>query len=450
MLMLAQSNVFAKEYHGVTTIHPLGLTAVLVLGAATLALPRRWAIAPMIVMACFVAPAQRIVVGGLDFNLIRILVLFGWIRLLMWQEWRGFRWQAIDYVVIAWGVVKLIAYTALRGDADALVYMLGTNYDIVGMYFFFRCIVRDWEDVRRVGIVFAVVAVPVAAAFVIEKATGRNGFSIFGGVPEITRERQGKLRAQGAYPHAIIAGCFWAAAMPFVAALWWNRRLRQVAVLGVGSGLLVVVACASSTPIAAVGAGILAAVLFPLRHWMSWIRIGTLGTLVFLHFAMNKPVWHLVARIDLVGGSTGWHRYHLIDRAIANFSEWAVIGTLTTGHWGHQLFDVTNQYVLEGVRGGFVTLVLFLIVLGLAFAQVGLAWRSAQTREQIVLSWAIGVSLFVHAASFIAVSYFGQAEMVWMLSLALAASVGAHCHGLAPRVVRMPTRDTCVGQPQPA
>jgi hypothetical protein len=133
----------------------------------------------------------------------------------------------------------------------------------------------------------------------------------------------------------------------------------------------------------------------------------------------------LISRIDLVGGSTGWHRYHLIDGAIRNINEWALVGTMSTAHWGWGLQDVTNQYVLEGVRGGMLTLALFLLTLWLGFRQVGIAWRAAPSREALNWAWAIGVSLFVHAASFMAVSYFGQGQLVWMLSLAAAGSAGA-------------------------
>ena len=41
---------------------------------------------------------------------------------------------------------------------------------------------------------------------ILEHLTGRNVFSVFGGVPEFTVIREGKLRAQAAFAHAIVAG----------------------------------------------------------------------------------------------------------------------------------------------------------------------------------------------------------------------------------------------------
>ena len=76
--------------------------AVVILGLALILLPRRYAVIPMIIMACFIAPAQRIVFLTLDFNLLRLMVLFGWMRLMLRQEARGLRWRTIDYGIILW------------------------------------------------------------------------------------------------------------------------------------------------------------------------------------------------------------------------------------------------------------------------------------------------------------------------------------------------------------
>ena len=41
---------------------------------------------------------------------------------------------------------------------------------------------------------------------------------------------------------------------------------------------------------------------------------------------MKAPVWALIQRIDIVGGSSGWHRYELIDQCIKHFSDWWLMG----------------------------------------------------------------------------------------------------------------------------
>ena len=81
----------------------------------------------------------------------------------------------------------------------------------------------------------------------------------------------------------------------------------------------------------------------------------------------KAPARALLNRIDIVGGSTGYHRYILVDEFIRRFGEWMLVGTKTTVTWGLGLFDLTNQYVVVGVDGGILSLTLFLVVIFMLF-----------------------------------------------------------------------------------
>jgi hypothetical protein len=180
----------------------------------------------------------------------------------------------------------------------------------------------------------------------------------------------------------------------------------------------------SSTPLAAAAAGIFAAAVFPFRQYMRHFRWSLAAMLLGLHLVMKAPVWHLISRIDLVGGSTGWHRYLLIDKFIQNFGEWWLLGTDSTRDWGYHLFDVTNQYVAEGIGGGLLNLALFVAVLSVAFQNAGRLWRLAEANDQPLWhAWGLGCALFVHISAFWAVSYFGQISVVWYLPLAAVVSL---------------------------
>jgi hypothetical protein len=151
-----------------------------------------------------------------------------------------------------------------------------------------------------------------------------------------------------------------------------------------------------------------------------------LATLLVLHIIREQPVWHLLARINVVGGSTGWHRYHLIDAAINNFGEWALFGTKATAHWGMGLNDVTNEFIWAGVRGGFLAMVLLIAIVSFAFGAAGRAARSRRLDPELRwMAWCIGAALFVHVASFFSVAYFGQMTYVWYMHLAMAATLGS-------------------------
>src|SRR5690606_21040287 len=111
-----------------------------------------------------------------------------------------------------------------HAEVGALINRLGASFDTVGMYFLFRMLVRSLEDLKQTVTWCAVAAVPVAVAFLIENRTGRNLFAFLGGVPQLTIVRDGRLRCQGAFPHAILAGCFWASLVPLFVAMWWQPR----------------------------------------------------------------------------------------------------------------------------------------------------------------------------------------------------------------------------------
>lgn len=416
------------ELFNQTMLHPLGLVAIGVLGLLMLLLPRRYAMIPFIIMVCFMSPAQRIVVLTLDFTLIRVIVLFGWLRIVLRGEGRDFTWQTLDKVVMLWAFSGTIAMILLHGTIGVFIYRLGLMFDAAGMYFLFRILIRDWKDIETIATSIVVISIPLVGAFLLEKYTGRNIFSIFGGVPEYTLVRNGVRRCQGAFAHPILAGSFWAALLPIIGALWFHNDWRRIlAPIGITASLIIIWTCGSTTPLAAVVLGVLVVMLYPIRKQLIWIRWGGVAGLFLLHIVMTSPVWHLLARIELTKGSNGWYRYKLIDDFIRHFSEWWLVGTKSTKHWWEWgSNDVTNQYVLEGVTGGLLTLVLFILSIVIAFRCIGrfeACVGTSQTKR--AMAWALGVSLFIHCVIFIGVSYFGQSMMLWYLMLAMVGSLSA-------------------------
>ena len=120
--------------------------------------------------------------------------------------------------------------------------------------------------------------------------------------------REGRLRCQGAFSHPILAGCFWASVLPLMAATYWQRTVpKWLMMAGIASVFVIIGACASSTPVMGVLFGFLGAAMFPIRPWMRSIRWVMVLALLCLHMVMKAPVWHLISRVDVVSGSTGWH-----------------------------------------------------------------------------------------------------------------------------------------------
>ena len=82
---------------------------------------------------------------------------------------------------------------------------------------------------------------------------------------------------------------------------------------------------------------------------------------------MHGPVWSLIEKIDLTGGSSSYHRYMLVDNCIRHFSDWWLIGYKNYGDWGFDMWDLCNQFVVAALTGGLVTLVLYITIFKRSF-----------------------------------------------------------------------------------
>jgi hypothetical protein len=410
----------------VTTFSSLGLVFTLAMVALSLALPRRLALLPIVFTACYMTFGQQIVIAGLHFRLLRLLVLVGCIRIIFRGELRGFRWQRLDTVITLWSISSIVTYTLLWQTPDALVNRIGLVFDAFGLYFAFRCFVRDLDDIQRACHIFAIVLVPLAVSMCIEKLTGRNPFYVFGGVPEFTSVREGVLRCQGPFGHPILAGTFGAVWVPCFVGLWWQGRNRLLALIGIVSSTLITFLAGSSGPVGAYLAGIVALSFWPFRNSMRRVRWTVVGLMLLLQLVMKAPIWFVFARFSFFSGSTGWHRANLIDQTISHFFDWWLLGAKETYSWGVWGGDITNQFILEGVRGGLVTMVLFTAVVVICFSRVGRMLRASrlQPKSYQLFLWALGATVFSHVVSFLNVSYFDQNIVNWYLLLAAISAAG--------------------------
>jgi hypothetical protein len=344
----------------------------------------------------------------------------------MRSELAGIKWHAIDAVFACYVGLAYLAYCILHQfQPAAVIYRTGAMFTLVGAYLQSRCYLRSRDDVVRFARILAVLAIPICGLFIVEWLTGRNLFSSFGGVPAITQVRFGRLRCQGAYSHPILAGCFWAGALPIIAmALFGSKKWRPLAVAGVISALLIVLCCSSSTPVMMVVVIAAAAAAFFIRSLVPAITTITALLILIKHVVGNTPAWHLISRIDLVGGSTGWHRYFLIDQAVKRLSEWWLVGTRSTAHWGRGLFDVTNQYIFEGVQGGVLVMALYTLILVLALKRL-IPPRSAtsENTQSLIWRWCLGCALVAHAAAFFAVAYFGPVLIIYWSTIAACVAM---------------------------
>lgn len=414
-----------------------GLAFLVFMAVLTLRLSREYAPIPMLITVCYMPLGQQFVIAGLNLELFRILLLIGWIRVISRGELRDLVLTTMDKLFLWWAAATLVLGTLADPTFQRFINRGGQTYNALGTYFLFRCWVRDSDDLVRAVKVMAVLVVPLALSMLVEKSTSHNIFSMFGGVPEITFAREGKLRCQGAFRHPILAGAYGATMFPLFVGLWFmGKDYRRPAIAGILSSLVVTVAAASSGALLAAMAATGGLALWLLRLHMRWIRRGTVFVVIALAVVMKAPVWYIFARLSEVAGGTGWYRSYIIDAALAHFSEWWLVGSTYTAHWapGGEVMpgdpnnmDIINNYVAEGLGGGVVKLGLFIAMIAVGFKAVG-RWMHREEwlpPAQGRLVWSMGVCLFAHCICFFSVSYFDQIIVMWYWVLANLAMLGA-------------------------
>jgi hypothetical protein len=409
---------------GETIAHPLGILLLVICAMVLMKQPRERLMLPLILFMIAIPSAQRVVIATLDFSFVRILIILLLVRMVIRHDHRYFKQQKPDVTLFWWMGCGIITYGLLIGNISGAITRTGYMFDTVGAYYLGRVYIQTTQDIQRIAVVLGFVAIPTLIFFLIERSTSKNMFYLFGGVPEYSMIRNGRLRCQGPFSHPIMAGVFWASLLPWLIAIWQVKTFSRSLLYGyILCILIIILNTASSTPVMAILFTILGTVMFKLRHKMPLIRKLLLLLLVTLHLVMKAPIWHLISRIDLSGGSTGWHRFNLIEQAINHIDEWWLIGSLSTGHWGWGTQDITNQYLLEGIRGGFLGMVLFIVFIRRVYLLLGEGQRQAKTKADLWILWASGVMLFTHIMSFLAVSYFGQTNTA--LFLFIGGSVSA-------------------------
>jgi hypothetical protein len=416
-----------------TTMSMVGAGFTVGLAILLVGMPRRAAVLPLIASACFITLAQQVVVGGQHFTALRVIILVGWIRLVVRGElYLIARLNVIDKTIICYALVSFVRLFQPKASLSA---QLGFVFNLIGIYFLVRFLVKDCADVERAIKVLGLCLIPLAALMTVEMFTGRNVFSIFGGVPEIALVRDGKFRCQGSFRHPILAGTVGAVSMPLLVGLLAKQANRKLWLLtGIGATVAICAASQSSGPAIAFCCGLIGLLGWRWRRRMRLIGWSLLISLFLLHAVMKAPVWYLMARVSNIVGGGGWHRSFLVDQALAHLNEWWLIGTSYTADWMPyalelypDLADITNQFIAEGVSGGLLRMVIFIWIIVVCFRTVGRCVRTMENSgdSSAFLVWSLGASLVAHVASFLSVSYFDQIVVIWYMLWALIATVTA-------------------------
>jgi hypothetical protein len=412
----------------------MNLVAMLFLIVATVALlvvPRRWAPVPRLVGACYMTLGQGFEIGGLHFPIIRLLLLGGLVRVFVRRERPKGLMLSMDWAFVAWAGWAILASAFHNDPAATLQFHLGMVYNGLSIYFLMRCFCKTEEEVRKVVQVTAWLLVPVALEMLYEQLSHQNLFSMFGGIPDEPAIRSGRMRAQGPFAHAILAGTVGGVCIPLMIGIW--RYHPFSARVGLAACSAMVILSTSGGPLMSVISSLFALVVWRWRHWTRQMRVAAVLGYLVLELVMKAPPYFLIARIPLIGGGS-YHRAAIIEAALAHFKEWWFAGTDYTRHWmaygvpwSPDHADITNHYLGQGVKGGLLLMLLFICLLWIGFRYVGRIlrlWSNKPTKRQFFV-WSLGASLFAHAASCVGVAYFDQSILFLYLTLALIANMRA-------------------------
>lgn len=423
---------------------PAGVIFVLVAGIALATVPRKFASLPLIAGACLMTLGQTVDLGPFTFSALRLLILVGLIRAALSRELPR-KLNPVDLCVIGWSAIAIASSAGHDNFPAALTVRLGMVYNSAGVYFLLRSWSRSQEDLEPLYRSLALLFIVLAASMSFEQLAHRNLFAFLGGVDLVPEFREGRFRASGPFSHPILAGTVAAVSMPLMLSMW--PRSRMLALAGLCSCAAMIIASASSGPVMSAAIGLFAIALWPLRSMVRAFKWLALAAVVLTDLAMKAPFYYLLARIDIVGGSTGYHRAALIESSIRHLPEWWMFGTDYTRHWmptgvpwspAHT--DITNHYLSHGVMGGLPLLLMFVATLVAGFRSVGVAigrpyFEEDHSRSRLV--WALGASLLAHAVTCISVTYYDQSFLFIYLTL---ASVGAAVTDAAGRDVTPSTR----------
>jgi hypothetical protein len=415
-----------------TVLHPIVLAAMLIAIALIFLLPRKYVLWPVLSATFLIPLGQEILIGGLHFFVFRIIVLAVGVRMLASVFTSpdgvfGKRLGGLDLVVLLWALFRAIAGVVVFSfNTGALVYQCGFLLDAVGGYFVIRYLIRDDDDIFRTVRIFAVLSIIISGFMLFEKVHQLDVFGLLGGVRSVPDVRGGSVRAEGPFQHEILAGTFGATLFCLFFLLWKSGKSKLLGVVAMIASTVIVFSATSSTAIMAYGAAIIGICAWPFRRSMRLVRWGIVAGIVALSLVMKAPVWFLIQHIDVVGGSSGYHRAMLVNDFIMHFPDWWLMGTSENGRWGFNMWDLCNQYVAEGQLGGLATFICFIAMICMAFSRIGTARKAVEgDRDKEWFFWLLGATLFSHTVAFFGISYFDQTRVSWFALLAMILTATA-------------------------
>ena len=413
------------------------LTIGIVASILALALKPKYALVIYMAVLIWVPEYLRVSIGTIDISCGRMV---GGVLLLRCLNDSGlrrkFQWSALDKAV-ATSMAVYVGVTLVTQPVWASVEnRAGFLMDTWLAYIIARFIITDRETLIWVIKCVSIVLVPLAALGCIEATTGWQPFIELKRyrpwdplIDEVEKQmRWGFTRAVGPFSHPILFGGTFAMFLPLIyylrheKSIWRNLAyiLSFVAFIGALSSM-------SAGPWVMVAFILFCIALANFKVWAKPMLKFFIFSCIFIQILSNRPFYHVIFSYASKLGGTGWHRARLIDLAINNFGQWwiAGYGGRDPG-WGYYLgiswTDMTNEYILAGVKYGLAGIIVLVWVLYAAFRGLRAAYQSANRAEIKSLYWTLGIVLISVAVIWLSISFFGQLLSLFYVVLGIIGS----------------------------
>lgn len=386
-------------------------------------------IVPLVVAMCFLPADIAIIIGPLHFYAVRVIGLLALLRIYSSFKNQNLTFNTIDKLFISYNLLGAFIYViASQNTSGAFIYVSGTLVDSIVLYIVLRHTIQSKENMLTVTKTFCYCVLVLLPFIIFEYFSAQNIFSILG--RDGISIRDGEIRAAGTFSHSILFGSFAAALVPI---LWggYKHKKNNALLFSIACCVFFVYSSSSSGPIVVLAASIFFLIFFKWKQYSSDLAWLILFAATFIHLVRESPIWHFFyVRISIKASSTGYHRYLLTEAAVKEFWNWWLLGYGDIGPqwhetywpWTHATFtDVTNHYLLVGVRGGFFAMLLFIILCFKTIKVLGSYAISQTNKKDQWVWWGFTVMMITHCISFLSVAYFGQITMLLYLTIAVAA-----------------------------
>ena len=384
---------------------------------------------PIIIAMCFLPADKSIKIGSLDFQALRIIALVSLLKILSSPPQNKLIYNTIDKLFISYNLFGSIIYIiSSTYTFNAFLYKGGVFIDSILLYIVFKHCIQSKETMLLICKTFSLCIIVLLPFAFFEFFTATNLFAFLG--RSSIAFRDGEVRVACTFSHSILFGSFAAALFPVLWAYYMIKKsfLKLIPLIGC---IFIIYACSSSGPIIACAAGVCFLSFFKWKQQSNLLSKLIFLISIFIHFAREKPIWHFIyVRISIKGSSTGWHRYILTEAAVDEFWSWWLLGFGDRDPGWHLKYwprthakftDITNHYILEGVRGGFFTMIIFVTLCYKTIKTLGTISILEETKEDQWLWWGFTVMMIVHCVTFLSVAYFGQITMLLYLNIAVAS-----------------------------